>query len=79
MTLQELLSLYSHQPYIQALVQRHTQSKKEHLRLSGAKGSLRALIGAAAFNLHATPQLYVLNDRENAEYFQNDLQTFSAQ
>ena len=50
--------------------------KDSNVYISGLKGSIRSLIGAVFYHKRPSPQLYILPDRESAEYFQNDLQTF---
>ncbi|MDQ3072491.1 MAG: DEAD/DEAH box helicase, partial [Bacteroidota bacterium] len=76
MTLSELLDLYSNTPYVADIVSLQRQNDRSKVHWQGLKGSLKALLGAAIFRKHASPQLYILNDRESAQYFQNDLQTF---
>jgi transcription-repair coupling factor (superfamily II helicase) len=45
-----------------------------NIRLKGLSGSLDALVLAACFKLHPQDYLIVLQDREEASYFMNDLQ-----
>jgi transcription-repair coupling factor (superfamily II helicase) len=73
---QELIELYSGQEFIGRIVPRLKESAPSKTYISGLKGSIHSLLGAAIFHRHTAPQLYLLNDREAAEYFQNDLQTF---
>src|ERR1700722_4310579 len=57
-------------------VQKLKEGGSSKVYISGLKGSIRSLIASAFFHKNPTPQLYILPDRESAEYFQNDLQTF---
>ena len=60
------------------------QDKKilEHLNqyksihLNGLTGSLASIIGAACFNLSGKTSIFILNDKEEAAYFHNDLEQF---
>ena len=60
------------------------QDKKilEHLNqyksihLNGLTGSLASIIGAACFNLSGKASIFILNDKEEAAYFHNDLEQF---
>ena len=45
-----------------------------HVQVKGLVGSLDAVIAAAVQHKKKTPALYILSDREEAAYFQNDLQ-----
>ena len=74
MNIQDLLQLYSKHEAIKAINDSVGNAGKVHL--SGFKGSLRSLIGAAALKTKAISHLYILNDKESAQYFQNDLQAF---
>ena len=48
--------------------------EQSNIRIKGLSGSLDAILVAAAFKLHAQDYLIILQDREEASYFQNDLQ-----
>jgi transcription-repair coupling factor (superfamily II helicase) len=76
LNLQDLIDIYQTKditPGIIAAVQKDTAPA---IAINGLRGSIRALIGAAVFRGLGRSQLYILQDRESAEYFQNDLQTF---
>src|SRR5687768_7328782 len=45
-----------------------------NIRIKGLSGSLDAIILAAAFKLHPQDYLVILQDKEEASYFMNDLQ-----
>lgn len=76
MNAQELIEVYSGQEFIGDILRQLHQNAKSKIYISGLKGSIRGLIGAAIFHASPGPQLYIFPDRETAEYFQNDLQTF---
>jgi transcription-repair coupling factor (superfamily II helicase) len=72
----DLLSKYAGHASVREITALLEGNRVIKASLSGLKGSIRALIGAAIYSESPGNQLYILNDREAAEYFQNDLQTF---
>lgn len=76
MNVNDILALYTGQPFIKDIIAFHKQGKQGKLHLSGSRGSIRGLIGSALFEELNTSQLYILPDKETAQYFQNDLETF---
>ena len=77
MNLTALLQLYSQKSFIKEVTKKHEQNPGHKTWIKNTKGSLKSLIGACIFQ--SQPQnslLFILSDRENAQYFQNDLQTF---
>ncbi|TDB60786.1 transcription-repair coupling factor [Arundinibacter roseus] len=78
MEVKDFLTLYANDSYIQLLVnQIQSQAPADaHVQVKGLVGSLDAVIAATVHNRHL-PQLslYVLSDREEAAYFQNDMQS----
>ena len=54
-------------------------AQNPHIRIKGLAGSLDAVLLAASFTLHPQDYLIVLQDREEAAYFQNDLQSLLGQ
>ena len=50
------------------------QYKSIHLK--GLSGSLATLIGAACYKLSGKASIFILNDKEEAAYFHNDLEQF---
>jgi transcription-repair coupling factor (superfamily II helicase) len=74
----DFLTLYSSDSYVQ-LIASQIESKAAadaRVQIKGLVGSLDAVVAAALYRKH-TPRLslYVLSDREEAAYFQNDLQS----
>lgn len=76
MNAQELIELYSKQEFLGSIVQNLKQEADYKVHIDGLRGSIRSILGAAIALSHQAPQLYIMNDRESAEYFQNDLQSF---
>ena len=74
MDLQALLDRYQRDPRIGKLIANLQDSPPSRLHLRGVVGSLDALIGASTFLAAPRTHLFVLNDKEEAAYFLNDLQ-----
>ncbi len=68
------LNNYIQDSLVQTLVARLNQGNQPGIAVKGLKGSLDAVIAASVSESVNNSQLYVLNDREQAAYFQNDLQ-----
>lgn len=71
----DFLSIYKADGYIHTVAAGIKASNRETLHLKGLAGSLDAVVLAAAFKLHPQDYLVVLHDKDEAGYFQNDLQT----
>ena len=71
----DFLSIYRADGYIHTVAAGIKASKHDTLHLKGLSGSLDAVVMAASFRLHPQDYLVVLHDRDEAGYFQNDLQT----
>jgi transcription-repair coupling factor (superfamily II helicase) len=72
----QLIETYSETEALSRVINALTGATPAKINISGLKGSIRSVIGAALFQKLNRPQLYILPDKESAEYFQNDLQTF---
>ena len=46
------------------------------IHLNGLTGSLASIVGAACFKLSGKASIFILNDKEEAAYFHNDLEQF---
>ncbi|MCS6973044.1 MAG: transcription-repair coupling factor [Cyclobacteriaceae bacterium] len=68
----EFLLRYQQDGWVQTLAERIRTSR--HVHIKGLAGSLDALIVAAVHRYIQQPCLLILHDREEAAYFQNDLQ-----
>ncbi|MCY7351231.1 MAG: transcription-repair coupling factor [Cytophagaceae bacterium] len=76
MLVREFLTLYREDPFVQNIGERlrSRQPGDSHLQIKGLVGSLDAVLVAALYQSHPATHLLVLNDREEAAYFFNDLQ-----
>lgn len=70
----DFLSIYKADGYIKTVAAGIKTSSPASIRLRGLSGSLDAVVLAAAFKLHPQDYLVILQDREEASYFLNDLQ-----
>lgn len=66
--------MYTDHPQVQRLAEGIHSANGEKFRIRGMAGSLPAFMIAALFRLSHRNTLVVLNDREDALYFMNDLQ-----
>ncbi len=78
MNIKDFLKLYQNDSLTQLLAQSTAQAQAK-IRLKGLVGSQDAVLCAATYLIHQKQQknfnhLFILNDREEASYFQNDLQ-----
>ncbi len=76
MEVDDLLKLYNHDSLFQ-LIQNQInagQSVQQHVHIKGLVGSLDAITAASVYKQHPHMDVYILSDREEAAYFQNDLQ-----
>lgn len=74
MKVEELLSLYQSDSFIQTLIHRFKSDADPHIQIKGLIGSLDAVIAATIYREYPGISLYVMEDREQAAYFVNDLQ-----
>lgn len=75
MTLSEIKSLYRKDQVTGDLVKGFVQTKPYNVHLKGGSGSVYAFRIAALFQELQFPQLVICDDKEEAAYFYNDLQT----
>jgi len=73
MDLNDLLELYTVDPRTAEIVDKLHQSAAPRIYLQGLAGSLDAFLCSAIFKKRPQPHLYVLPNKEQAAYFQNDL------
>jgi transcription-repair coupling factor (superfamily II helicase) len=78
-TVEELLGAYRSRPSVVSLSARLGQPERVHLHLHGLLGSADAVVAAAVAGSTEVPMLFVLNDREDASYFLNDLEQLLGQ
>lgn len=70
---EDLLSLYRSDGFVQTLIHR-IKSGDAHVQIKGLIGSLDAVLAASVYREMPRVSLYVIEDREQAAYFVNDLQ-----
>jgi transcription-repair coupling factor (superfamily II helicase) len=70
----DFVRLFKENAALESLIDLLRNSQERQIQLQGLKGSFDALVAAAVAQLLHRPQLFVLHDREEAAYFQNDLQ-----
>ena len=77
----DLLTLYAQDSFFQIVTNQIDSSSEQHTRvqLKGLVGSVDAVLAAAIYRQQPRTFLFVLSDREEAAYFQNDLQNLLQQ
>ncbi|MEP6734358.1 MAG: transcription-repair coupling factor [Chryseolinea sp.] len=70
----DFLGIYCADGYIKTLAAGIAAPKFHQIKIKGLAGSLDALVLAAAFKIHPQEYLVILHDKDEASYFQNDLQ-----
>ncbi len=73
MDLKDLLELYQADPRMAEIASTIRQTATPRLYLQGLTGSLDAFIASALYQNHPQSYLFVLENKEEAAYFQNDL------
>ncbi|WP_026631926.1 transcription-repair coupling factor [Dyadobacter alkalitolerans] len=76
MEVKDLLTLYKGDSYLDILSTQIASKDPEaaHVQIKGLVGSLDAVVAASIQEKKKSPAVYILSDREEAAYFQNDLQ-----
>lgn len=74
MTANDFLSIYTADGLIKTVAAGIKASTSSTIRIKGLQGSLDAVLLAACFKLHPQDYWIVLQEREEANYFLNDLQ-----
>jgi transcription-repair coupling factor (superfamily II helicase) len=69
-----LLESYRKDPRVERVTELLNQSDPQRLHLKGLEGASAALIGASTYLEGNSSHLFVLDDKEEAAYFLNDLQ-----
>lgn len=70
----DFIKLFTTDSYIQTIAEEIKPNEKQSLQLKGIHGSLDAVLASAIYHLGHQNYLYILHDKEEAAYFQNDLQ-----
>lgn len=76
MEIKDLLTLYAGDSYLELILSQIQSKDSEfaHVQIKGLTGSLDAVLTSAIQQKKKRSSLYILTDREEAAYFQNDLQ-----
>lgn len=77
MNIKDLFQLYKTDERITSIARAIASQKNPHIHLKGLVGSSDALVSLALYFVQKQGQLIVLSDREEAVYFQNDLENLS--
>jgi transcription-repair coupling factor (superfamily II helicase) len=70
----DFLNIYCADGLIKTVAAGIHAPKNQNIRIRGLSGSFDAVIAASTFKLHPHDYIIVLQDKEEAAYFQNDLQ-----
>ncbi len=70
----DFLSMYTADGFVKTVAAGVAASTPQNVRIKGLHGSLDSVYVAASFKLHPADYWIVLQDREEAQYFLNDLQ-----
>jgi transcription-repair coupling factor (superfamily II helicase) len=70
----DFLTIYRADGFVKTVAAGIKAPDQKSIRIKGLSGSLDAILLAASFKLHPQDYLVVLQEREEAAYFQNDLQ-----
>ena len=73
-TNKEFIEIYIRDSFIQSVAQSIKANDKQRICLKGLRGSLDAIIATAVHKINHQNDLFILHDKEEAAYFQNDLQ-----
>jgi len=74
----EFLKLYQEDSLIQTIAGQIRPTSPHRVQLKGLIGSLDAVLAAVIYQIHSSSCLFVLQDKDEASYFQNDLQNLLA-
>ena len=74
----DFLSIYTADGFIKTVAAGIKAPDSKNLRLKGLSGSIDAIILSAAFKIRPMDYLVILHDRDEAHYFQNDVQNLLA-
>lgn len=77
MNIKDLFQLYKTDNRISSVARAIASKKNAHIHLKGLVGSSDAFVSLALYFIQKQGQLIVLPDREEAVYFQNDLENLS--
>ena len=70
----DLLRDYKENPLVQGIADSLRPNADYSIALKGLSGSLDAVVAAGVYSLNNQTQIFIMQDKEEAAYFQNDLQ-----
>ncbi|MEL6538226.1 MAG: hypothetical protein AAFQ98_22595, partial [Bacteroidota bacterium] len=73
MKIRDFLNIYVHDGLVGTLAQAIKPNETKQLQVKGLTGSLDSVVAAAAYAINKQTHLFVMHDKEEAAYFQNDL------
>ncbi|MEN7549649.1 transcription-repair coupling factor [Rapidithrix thailandica] len=71
---EQFLQLFEENSFIHLAKEKIKAGTKNTLHLKGLKGSLDAIVASQVYSFREENQIFILHDKEEAAYFQNDLQ-----
>jgi transcription-repair coupling factor (superfamily II helicase) len=74
LTLKEFIQSYIKDSYTHSVAKLVKPNDKQNIQLKGINGSLDAVIASTIHQINHQNDLFILHDKEEAAYFQNDLQ-----
>ena len=74
MTHKEFIQSYINDSYTQSVAKLVKPNDKQNIQLKGINGSLDAVIASTIHQINHQNDLFILHDKEEAAYFQNDIQ-----
>lgn len=77
MRTEELVNQYSQDSFIQTLADQIRNKPGASIQIKGLVGSLDAVVASAIYRIDSQNHIFVVSDREEAAYFQNDLQNLN--
>jgi transcription-repair coupling factor (superfamily II helicase) len=75
LTHKEFIQSYIKDSYIQSVAELIKPNDKQNIYLKGINGSLDAVIASSMHQINHQNDLFILHDKEEAAYFQNDIQS----
>ncbi|MDH5382463.1 MAG: transcription-repair coupling factor, partial [Cyclobacteriaceae bacterium] len=69
----DLVQIYKQDPIVLGIAEELHPSIGKNIAIKGLSGSLDAVIAAAIYNIDKHTSIFVMQDKEEAAYFQNDL------
>jgi transcription-repair coupling factor (superfamily II helicase) len=78
MKVQDLLTLYLADPFVQVVADQLKKSEKQNIHIKGFSGSLDAVLASSIYQEIQKTFVFVLSDREEAAYFFNDIKDLLA-